>query len=200
MNSDKVENTEGPRAYVSPKENSHVESEECEERSERHDRNRIEKGLQFYLEIGTKKRERAIKEVRSRIDAIYECPRLPADLVKLNTCKDGLEAELNNCKTVHESVTDLLIRLELTEREQRVHSEYVDLNNTALECMADVKVRIKDQEIERAKLLSQRSLRSRKSSPSVRSSSTSSSKCSAIETAKLKAKLDTLRCQDIDTQ
>ena len=199
MNSDKVENTEGPRAYESPKENSHVETEECEERSERRDRNRTEKGLQFDLEIGTKKRERAIKEVRSRIDAIYECLRLPADLVKLNACKDGLEAELNDCKTVHESVTDLLIRLKLAEREQRVHSEYVDLNNAALECLADVKVRIKDQEIERAELLSERSLRSRKSSSSVRSSSTSSSKRAAIETAKLKAKLDTLkRRQDID--
>ena len=124
---------------------------------------------------------------------------MPADLVKLNACKDGLEAELNDCKTVHESVTDLLIRLELAEREQRVHSEYVDLNNAALECLADVKVRIKDQEIERAELLSQRSLRSRKSSSSVRSSSTSSSKRAAIETSKLKAKLDTLRRrQDID--
>ena len=73
------------------------------------------------------------------------------------------------------------------------------MNNAALECLADVKVRIKDQEIERVELLSQRSLCSKKSSPSVRSSSTSSSKRAAIETAKLKAKLDTLkRRQEID--
>ena len=64
MDSDKVENTEGPRAYESPKENSHVETEECERRSERRDRNCTEKGLQFDLEIGTKKREKAIKDVR----------------------------------------------------------------------------------------------------------------------------------------
>ena len=73
------------------------------------------------------------------------------------------------------------------------------MNNAALECLADVKVRIKNQEIERVELLSQRSLCSKKSSPSVRSSSTSSSKRAAIETAKLKAKLDTLkRRQEID--
>ena len=93
----------------------------------------------------------------------------------------------------------LLIRLSLNKREQKEHDEYVVLNNAALECLADVKVRIKDQEIERVELLSQRSLRSKKSSPSVRSSSTSSSKHAAIETAKLKAKLDTLkRRQEID--
>ena len=93
----------------------------------------------------------------------------------------------------------LLIRLGLNKREQKEHDEYVVLNNAALECLADVKVRIKDQEIERVELLSQRSLRSKKSSPSVRSSSSSSSKHAAIETAKLKAKLDTLkRRQEID--
>lgn len=89
--------------------------------------------------------------------------------------------------------------LKLTEREQKIHKEYVDLNTTALECLADIKVRIRDQEIERVKLFSQRSPRSRKSSLSIRSSSTSSLKRAAIETAKLKAKLDTLkRHQDID--
>ena len=63
-------------------------------------------------------------------------------------------------------MTDLLIRLKLTKREQKIHEQYVDLNNAALECLADVKVKIKDQEIERAELLSQRSQRSRKSSSS----------------------------------
>ena len=61
MASDKAENIEEPRAYESPKENSNVETEEFEERSERRNRNRTEKGLQFDLEIGTKKRERAVK-------------------------------------------------------------------------------------------------------------------------------------------
>lgn len=173
--------------------------QEFEERSERRNRNRTEKGLQFDLEIGTKKRERAVKDVWSRIDAIYECLREPLDLVKLNACKDGLEAELNNCKAVHENVTDLLIRLKLAEREQKIHDEYVDLNTAALECLADVKVKIKDQEIERVELFSQRSLHSRKPSLSIWSSSMSSSKCAAIETAKLKVKLDTLkRHQDIN--
>ena len=76
---------------------------------------------------------------------------------------------------------------------------YVALNDAALECLADIKIRIKDQEIERVELLSQRSQRSKKSPSSFRSSSTSSSKRAAIETAKLKAKLDSLkRLQEID--
>ena len=36
---------EEPRAYESPKENSYMDSKECEERSERRDRNGTEKGL-----------------------------------------------------------------------------------------------------------------------------------------------------------
>ena len=102
-----------------------------------------------------------MKDVRSRIDATYEFLREPTDLVKLNACKDGLEAELNNFKSEHENVTDLLIRLDLNEREQKEHDEYVVLNNAALECLADVKVRIKDQEIERVELLSQRKLKAK---------------------------------------
>ena len=117
MDSDKVENIEQVKTFEGTradneetKVNSHVDTEECEERSERRNRNRTKKGLQFDLEIGTKRKERAAKDVRSRIDATYESLREPADLVKLNACKDGLEAELNNFKSVHENVTDLIHR------------------------------------------------------------------------------------------
>lgn len=70
-------------------------------------------------------------------------------------------------------------------------------------CLADVKVRIKDQDIERAELLSQRSVQSRKSvsyfQSSSHSSSTSTLKHAAVETAKLRVKLDMLkRCQEKD--
>ena len=205
MDSDKVENSEeantfeGAHGYSKEtKENSHIDAKECEERSERHSRNRTERGLEFDLEIGAKKQERAAKDTQSRLDAAYESLREPADLVKLNACKDSLQAELDNLKTVHENLIDLLIRLELNEREQREHDRYVALNDAALECLADIKIRIKDQEIERVELLSQRSQRSKKSPSSFRSSSTSSSKRVAIETAKLKAKFDSLkRLQEI---
>ena len=170
MDSDKVENSEeantfeGAHGYSKEtKENSHIDAKECEERSERHSRNRTERGLEFDLEIGAKKQERAAKDTQSRLDAAYESLREPADLVKLNACKDSLQAELDNLKTVHENLIDLLIRLELNEREQREHDRYVALNNAALECLADIKIRIKDQEIERVELLSQRSQRSKKS-------------------------------------
>lgn len=122
-----------------------------------------------------------MKDIRLRINAIYESLRDPGDLVKLNVCKDGLEADLNTFQAAHENMTDLLIRLELPEREQEIHYKFQDVKNAALECLADIKVKMKDQEIDRCELISQKSLCSRKSA-SVRSSSTTSSKRAAIET------------------
>ena len=207
MDIDKVENTkevrtsEGARGGdESLKENSHVANEEFEECRERRSRNRTEKGLELDLDIGTKKRQRSMKDPRSRTNAIYASLREPADLVKLNACKDSLEADLKTFQAAHENVTDLLIRLEPPETEQEIHDEFLDVNNAALECLADIKVRIEDQEIERVELVSQNSkLRSRKSASSIRTSSTTSSKRAAIETSKIKAKLDTLkRRQEIE--
>ena len=90
MDSDKVENVkevstfEGAYGYSKEtKENSLVGTKECEERSERCNRNRTERGLEFDLEIDTKKKERAAKDLQFRIDAAYESLREPADLVKL---------------------------------------------------------------------------------------------------------------------
>ena len=191
MDTDKVENTkevrtsEGARGGdKSLKENSHVTNEEFEECRERQSRNRTEKGLELDLEIGTKKRQRSMKDLRSRTNAIYASLREPADLAKLNACKDGLEVDLKTFQAAHENVTNLLIRLELPETEQEIHDEFLDVNNAALECLADIKVRIKDQEIERVELVLQNSkLRSRKSASSIRTSSTTSSKRAAIETA-----------------
>lgn len=118
MDSDKVENSEeantfeGAHGYSKEtKENSHIDAKECEERLERHSRNCTERGLEFDLEIGAKKQERAAKDTQSRLDAAYESLREP----------DSLQAELDNLKTVHENLIDLLIRLELNEREQREH-------------------------------------------------------------------------------
>lgn len=89
MDSDKVENVkevstfEGAHGYSKEtKENSHVGTKECEERSERRNRNRTERGLEFDLEIGTKKKESAAKDLQFRIDAAYESLREPADLAK----------------------------------------------------------------------------------------------------------------------
>lgn len=102
MDTDKVENTkevstpEGARGSdESLEEKSHVTNEEFEECRERRSRNRTEKGLELDLEIGTKKRQRSMKDLRSRMNAIYASLREPADLVKLNACKDGLEADVN---------------------------------------------------------------------------------------------------------
>ena len=74
MDSDKVENSEeantfeGAHGYSKEtKENSHIDAKECEERSERRSRNRTERGLEFDLEIGAKKQERAEQSGRYTI-------------------------------------------------------------------------------------------------------------------------------------
>ena len=206
METDKVENIEkvstleGARGCdKNIEENSQVTNEEFEECRERRSKNRSENGLEFGLEIGMKKRQTSLKDLRWRINTIYESLREPVDFIKLNAYKDGLEAALNTFQTAHEKVTDLLMRLELPRREQEKQHEFLEVNNAALECLAEVKVKIKDQEMERVELISQKSLRSRRSASSIRSSSTTSSKRAAIETAKIKAKLETLkRRQEIE--
>ena len=73
----------------------------------------------------------------------------------------------SSLKASHENVTDLLIRLELPEREQEIHYEFHDVKNAALECLAHIKVNLNDQEIDGDELISQ-SLRFRKSASSFR--------------------------------
>lgn len=91
METDKVENIEkvrtleGARGYdKSLEENSHVTNKEFEECRERWSKNRTEKGLEFDLEIGMKKRQTSLKDLRWRINTIYESLREPVDLIKLN--------------------------------------------------------------------------------------------------------------------
>ena len=102
METDKVENIEkvstldGVRGCdKSLEENSHVTNKEFEECRERRSKNHTEKGLEFDLEIGMKKRQTSLKDLRWRINTIYESLREPVDLIKLNAYKDGLEAALN---------------------------------------------------------------------------------------------------------
>lgn len=102
MDINKVENIEEVSIFEgvrggneSFEENSYVINEEFEECRERRSRNRIEKGLEFDLEIGIKKRERSMKDFRSRMNIIYESLRELVDFVKLNIYKDGLEVDLN---------------------------------------------------------------------------------------------------------
>ena len=58
-------------------ENSHVINKEFEECRERRSRNRTKKGLEFDLKIGTKKRQTSLKDIRSRMNTIYETLREP---------------------------------------------------------------------------------------------------------------------------
>ena len=143
-----VENTENePRRGVSQK--------LCEARSECHVRNRTEKGLEYDLEVASKKR--ALKDLKLRISTANTSLKEQKDFIKLRFLKDSLEADLNNFNTIHENVTDLLIRLELVDTEHTTHDEYTITNDAAMECLADLKGNIKDLELEHAELLSQRS-------------------------------------------
>ena len=127
-----VENTENePRRGFSQK--------LCEARSECHVGNRTEKGLEYDLKrdwnMASKKRERALKDLKLRISTANTSLRERKDFIKLS---------LNNFKTIHKNVTDLLLRLELVDTEQTTHDEYTITNDAAMECLADVKANIKE--------------------------------------------------------
>ena len=109
--------------------------------------------------------------------------------------KDGLEMELDNLKSLQAEVIHIL----LENADEKLLSEEgenfgVILNNV-LECLADVRIRIKDKEHERVELLSRKSDRSSNVKSFVtRSSSMSPKRISAAraEAAALRAKLDSL--------
>lgn len=174
---------------------------ECETRLECRTRSRTEKGLYYNLVIATKKKNKASISLRSRMQGVDMSLKNSEDLDKLMAGKDGLEADINSFKSLHEDVIDLLIKLDLDENQEKETADYTALFNACLECLADVRTRIKDQELERAELLSQRSSRFKKSLASARTTSTSSSssKRAAIEVATLKVKMESLqRRQEID--
>ena len=79
-----------------------------------------------------------------RISTANTSLRERKDFIKLSFLKDSLEADLNNFKTLHENVTDVLIRLELVDTEQTTHDEYTITNDAAMECLADLKANIKE--------------------------------------------------------
>ena len=79
-NIEEVSTLQGARGCdESLEENSHVTNEEFEECRERRSRNRTEKGLEFDLEIGAKKLQTSLKDLRSRMNTIYESLRQPVD-------------------------------------------------------------------------------------------------------------------------
>lgn len=69
--------------------NTPWDTEECEEWLEGSIQNHTKKGLQFHLEVSRKKRERAIKDVWSHIDEIYESLWESADRVKPSAYLQG---------------------------------------------------------------------------------------------------------------
>ena len=123
-------------------------------------RKRTENGLLMDLEKAKKKRDEVAGIVNMRIRSVVTLLQESKDIVKLTAGKDGLEMELDNLKSLQAEVIHIL----LENADEKLLSEEgenfgVILNNV-LECLADVRIRIKDKEHERVELLSRKSDRS----------------------------------------
>ena len=123
------------------------------------ERTKTEKGLNYDLEVAKRKIAQAVKTINKRLPQVNALLRENADLVRLMAGKDGLESEIDALRSQHKEIEDKFIRLNLTEELQSDADEYERLINTCLESLADLKMRIKDQEMERMELISQRSSR-----------------------------------------
>ena len=164
-------------------------------------RTRTKKGLLMDLEKAKRKRDKAAGIVKGRIRSVDTLLKESEDIVKLTAGKDGLEMELETLRSLQEEVTNILLEIADEELQSEDADYFAVILNNSLECLADVKMRLKDKEQDRFELLSRKSDRSSTAKPSVsRSSSTSSKRAAArASAAALRAKMDSLkRLQYID--
>jgi len=149
-------------------------SMEFEERMECRTKKRSQKGLEMDLDVARKKRNKAANSLKTRIKNIYESLRLPLDIAKLIAFKDAIEFDMGRTNKLQDDVTDLLIKV---GDDSESDENQFKTGDSAIECLADVKTKLKDLEIERTTLLSRksssRSSRSTKS-PTISSASRSS--------------------------
>lgn len=168
-------------------------SKECEERLERRERTRTMKGALMDLDFLKRKIKRAANDLNKRVHDAYELMRLPHDVVKLTATIDGLDFEMNRFRNLRDQQLDLLMTLG-DDEDKSDEEKFNDL----WECIADLKTKLKDLEIERAETVSHRSSRS---SSSRTSNPPSTSKQALIEAATLKEKMKSLqRRQEFDRQ
>ena len=104
--------------------------------------------------------------------------------------------EMDSLKSLHETIVN--VTLELHEDDTGDFDYFSSLSDLFVDCVADVKARIKMLEEERVDLLSQRSrssIRTGRTSTSKNSQRTSSSMPAAAEAAALQVKMNSLKRQ-----
>ena len=115
------------------------------------------------------------------------------DMIKLATCKDGLNMDMEDLKRYNDEIIDLLL-LSSNENSNEDQQYFDSICNTYLECCADVKTKIQDLTQERQEMLSQRS-RTSNAKSCISRLSNASAVSSRQAAAALKEKMASLKKQ-----
>ena len=153
-------------------------------------RTRSEKGLQMDLDSARRKRDRAGKALRDQIKFVDELMRQSKDIIALSAGLEGLQMKMESLKSLHETTVN--VTQDLHEDDTGDFDYFSSMSDLFVECVADVKSRIKMLEDERMETLTQRSHASTRSKNTQR---TSSSMRAAAEAAALQAKMNSLKKQ-----
>ena len=153
-------------------------------------RTRSEKGLQMDLDSARRKRDRAGKALGDQIKFVDELMRQSKDIIALSAGLEGLQMKMESLKSLHETTVN--VTQDLHEDDTGDFDYFSSMSDLFVECVADVKSRIKMLEDERTETLTQRSHASTRSKNTQR---TSSSMRAAAEAAALQAKMNSLKKQ-----
>lgn len=179
---------------IEQKSSSHEEQNASKsDLKDKRNRTRSVKGLQMDLDNARKKRDRAGNALKEQIKFVDELLRQSSDMIALSAGLEGLQMKMDSFKSFLEAVHN--VTLDLNEDDTGDFDCLSSLSNLFIECVADVKARIKMLEEERMELLTQRSHTSIRTSASKNSQRTSSSMRAAAEAAALHAKINSLKKQ-----
>ena len=197
LDSNELCETEKGKQEPSPREEH--DTMEPDLKDKRH-RTRSEKGLQMDLDDARKKRNRAGNALKKQIEFVDDLLRQSKDIIALTAGLEGLQMKMDSLKSLHETIVN--VTLELHEDDTGDFDYFSSLSDLFVDCVADVKARIKMLEEERAELSSQRSrssIRTDRTSTSKNSQRTSSSMRAAADAAALQVKINSLkRQQELD--
>lgn len=185
--------TEKMQQKSSPREEQ--DTMESDLKDKRH-RTRSEKGLQMDLDDARKKRNRAGNALKKQIEFVDGLLRQSKDIIALTAGLEGLQMKMDSLKSLHETIAN--VTLELREDDTGDFDYFSSMSDLFVDCVADVKARIKMLEEERVELLSQRSrssIRTDQTSTSKNSQRTSSSMRAAADAAALQVKMNSLKRQ-----
>ena len=175
------------------------DTKESDLKDKRH-RTRSEKGLQMDLDNARTKRDRAGNALKKQIEFVDDLLRQSKDIIALAAGLEDLQMKMDSLKSLHKTIVN--VTLELHEDDTGDFDYFSSLSDLFVDCVADVKARIKMLEEERVDLLSQRSrssIRTGRTSTSKNSQRTSSSMRAAAEAAALQVKMNSLkRQQELD--